>query len=81
MGAKIVCSWQFAAGITAFADCQSAMDFFTKASHSESIAMTNNEILHADLLDILFENRTKLMERMRSEKITTTACNGHWGSH
>ena len=32
---------------------------FTKASHSESIAMTNNEILHADLLDILFENRNK----------------------
>jgi protein TonB len=30
-----------------------------KASHSESIAMTNNEILHADLLDILFENRNK----------------------
>src|SRR4249919_2872918 len=33
--------------------------FFIQASHSESIAMTNNEILHADLLDILFENRNK----------------------
>jgi len=33
--------------------------FFTGASQSESIAMTNKEILHADLLDILFENRNK----------------------
>jgi periplasmic protein TonB len=32
---------------------------FIEASHYKSIAMTNNEILHADLLDILFENRNK----------------------
>jgi protein TonB len=32
----------------------------SKASHSKSIAMTNNEILQADLLDILFEHRNKL---------------------
>ena len=30
------------------------------ASHSKSIAMTNKEILQADLLDILFEHRNKL---------------------
>jgi protein TonB len=30
-----------------------------RASHCQSIAMTNKEILHADLLDILFENRNK----------------------
>jgi len=58
MGAKIVCSWQFAAALLALARCQlqSAIlllwIFFIKASHSESIAMTNKEILHGDLLDI-----------------------------
>jgi len=31
----------------------------TQASHFESIAMTHKEILHADILDILFENRNK----------------------
>ena len=30
------------------------------ASHSKSIAMTNKEILQADMLDILFEHRNKL---------------------
>ena len=30
------------------------------ASHYKSIAMTNNEILQADMLDILFEHRNKL---------------------
>lgn len=33
---------------------------FGSASHSKSIAMTNKEILQADLLDILFEHRNKL---------------------
>ena len=33
---------------------------FESASHSKSIAMTNKEILQADLLDILFEHRNKL---------------------
>src|SRR5436190_4500501 len=32
---------------------------FQSASQLQSIAMTNNEILYADLLDILFENRNK----------------------
>jgi hypothetical protein len=32
---------------------------FCSASHFERIAMTNNEILQADLLDILFEHRNK----------------------
>lgn len=33
---------------------------FGSASHSKSMAMTNKEILQADLLDILFEHRNKL---------------------
>src|SRR5689334_11761162 len=33
--------------------------FSRHASNPKSIAMTNKEILHADLLDILFENRNK----------------------
>ena len=69
MGAKIVCSWQYAVGSLqscwpAIAYCQLPIAhllwiFPEQASHSESIAMTNKEILQADLLDILFENRNK----------------------
>jgi len=35
------------------------VDFFDEGISLQSIAMTNKEILHADLLDILFENRNK----------------------
>lgn len=44
--AAIVCSWQYG-------NCMQAHLIF------KSIAMTNNEILQTDLLDILFENRNK----------------------
>ena len=73
MAAKIVCSSQFAVCSWQFCKRHSPhlpiaycrlptlllWIFFIQASHSESIAMTNKEILHADLLDILFENRNK----------------------
>src|SRR5215470_4292766 len=37
----------------------SRMDFFYQCISVQSIAMTNKEILQADLLDILFEHRNK----------------------
>ena len=66
MAAKIVCSWQFAARpYLALANSYCRLPilllwiFFIQASHFKSIAMTNKEILQANLLDILFENRNK----------------------
>jgi len=37
------------------------MDFLSEGISLESVAMTNEEILHADLLDILFEKRRKVV--------------------
>jgi protein TonB len=61
MEAKIVSSWQFAVSHTANCRLPTVMDLFHMSISmlSKSIAMTNKEILQADVLDILFENRNK----------------------
>ena len=75
MGAKIVMQLAVCSrisGICQHANCRLPIlllwIFFIKASHSESIAMTNKEILHADLLDILFENRNKAYRCICTQK-------------
>ena len=66
MGAKIVCSWQFAVALLALDTCQLPIllvwIFFIKASYFKSMAMKDKEILQANLPDILFEPSTRFTQ-------------------
>jgi len=66
MGAKIVCSWQFAVALLALDTCQLPIllvwIFFIKASYFKSMAINDKEIVQPYLPDILFEQPTRFIQ-------------------